>query len=460
MDGRGMLISPTGRRTAVGLPMWVPPLLYTVVLALSVSPQLAAVLMVLAGGMAALTGLLRISVNRIFLVVLFMTVFKAAYYFMLNDFPSTNMLGFWDAEGRMFVALVVLLIVSGQSYSAEQLRSAFAWMIRLYLLWLPLLFAIRMLGMGSGESSHHQLGVSALSGFALLLITRKRRHASASAVLLVIAFAATVVSGSRTAVLAAMLILAYTYWAQIRVAGRIAIMVAAVGAAVLLAGSQVEIGNRKYDFGAYRYVGAAVLYGMRHPDAFERADQGRKDVSVVGGDANMVGRGVIWGKAIAHFIASPLIGMGAGRLDDASTCSRHSLLFCVHDQGESNYGGSTAHNTVLHVMAEEGLAGTALMVLFVALAVAATRSRRRAIEKLGWDSKAITAYWLALLFSSMFQHVLASPLYAIAFFVPLLALACLRVELPAAVLMRKAPSVADFSSFSPRYRSSRVSIDQ
>lgn len=439
-----MLISPTGRRTAVGLPMWVPPLLYAVVLALSVSPQLAAVLMVLAGGMAALTGLLRISVNRIFLVVLFMTVFKAAYYFLLNDFPSTDVLRFWDAEGRMFVALVILLIVSGQSYSAYQLRAAFRWMIRLYLLWVPILFAIRTLGFGGqDESSHHQLGVSALSGFALILITRGSRGIGVNLALLAIAFMATAISGSRTAVLSAMLMLAYMLWVQLRLTRKAATKAAtilvvvgavvAVGAAVLLAGPKVEVGKRTYDFGAYRYVGAAVLYGMRHPDAFSQAIEGRRDAQVVGGDANIVGRGVVWGKAIAHFIESPIIGMGVGRFDDAGTCSRQSLLFCVHDQGESNYAGSTAHNAVLHVMAEEGLAGTALMAWFVALAVTAIRARRRQIAELGWDSGAVSAYWLALLFSSMFQHVLASPLYAITFFVPLLALGCLKVKLPTTV---------------------------
>ncbi len=429
-----MLIFPAGRRAAVGLATWVPPLLYTVVLALSVSPQLAAVFMVFAGGIAALIGLWRISVNRIFLIILAMATFKVAYYFLLNDFPSTDVLGFWDAEGRMFVALVILLVVSGQSYSTEQLRVAFRWMIRLYLLWVPILFAIRTLGIGGqDESSHHQLGVSALSGFALILITRGSRGIGVNLALLAIAFIATVISGSRTAVLSAILMLGFMLWMQLRLTGKVAILVAVVGAAVLLAGSKVEVGKRKYDFGAYRYVGAAVLYGMHHPDAFSQANQGRKDVQVVDGDANIIGRGVVWGKAIAHFIESPIIGIGVGRFDDAGTCSRQILLFCVHDRSESNYAGSTAHNAVLHVMAEEGLAGTVLLAWFVAHAVAAVRTRRREIAELGWDSSAVNAYWLALLFSSMFQHVLASPLYAIAFFVPLLALSCLKVKSPETV---------------------------
>jgi O-antigen ligase len=188
----------------------------------------------------------------------------------------------------------------------------------------------------------------------------------------------------------------------------------------LFAGEQIKLGERIYDLGAYSYLVKAINYGYANCNRLSEAYQA-KEANIKGADFNVIGRGAMYGKALGLFVSSPVFGVGEGRFDDVSaSCENINELGCIHFFGSSNFDGTTAHNTFLHLLAEEGIFGLAITLIVVVLLYRRVKARSYWLEQYGFNYSIIKMLFWMLLFSAMFNHVLASPLYVLALILPLL----------------------------------------
>lgn len=345
--------------------------------------------------------------------------FKTAYYFLLN-WPVPFDAAWLNQEGRFLVSLAILLAFAGLRVSGRDLKFFIRTAGWMYLAWLPLLFVHVATGHSLFGGSHHQLGLITVSGLFLFLVRNKYRHNAKYWLVLAIGFLAIFLSSSRTSLLMALLMVAGPAWFGMRRRMKIIALSVVAILVFLFAGEQIKLGERIYDLGAYNYLAAAYDYGYANSNRLSEAYQA-KDANIQGADFNIIGRGAMYGKATGLFASSPWFGVGEGRFDDiAASCANLDELGCIHFFGPSNFEGTTAHNTFLHLLAEEGILGLAATLIVAALLYRRVKSRAELLEQYGLNPSVIGMLFWMLLFAAMFNHVLASPLYLLALLLPLL----------------------------------------
>lgn len=368
------------------------------------------------------------------LLVAGLVCYKAVYYFLLN-WPVPLDTSWLNREGRFLVSLAILLAFAGLRVSVRDLGffiRAAGWM---YLAWLPLLF-LHATGHALIGGSHHQFGLIAVSGLFLWLVRNENRCGARYAFVLIVGFLAILLSNSRTSLLMALLMVAGPAWLAMRLHVKAMALSFLAASVFLFAGEQIRLGERIYDLGAYNYFAAAVDYGYENSSRLSEAYEA-KDAQIEGADFNVIGRGVMYGKAAGLFASSPLFGVGEGRFDDVgASCAKLDALGCIHYFGASNYEGTTAHNTFLHLLAEEGVFGLAATLFVAALLHRRVKSRAALLEQHGLNPAVIGMLFWMLLFAAMFNHVLASPLYLLTLLLPLLLVSS--VALPVDSIQREA----------------------
>jgi hypothetical protein len=353
--------------------------------------------------------------------------YKTAYYFLLN-WPIPLDTAWLNQEGRFLVSLAILSAFSCLAVSIHDLnffiRSA-GW---IYLAWLPLLFLNAATGHGLIGGSHHQLGLVTVSGLFLFLVRNSYYRSAKYWIILAVGFLAILLSNSRTSLLMALLMVAGPVWFAMRLRKKVLTLSALGILTILFAGEQIRIGERIYDLGAYNYLAAAIDYGYENSNRIAEAAEAQ-EANVQGADFNVIGRGVMYGKASGLFASSPLFGVGEGRFDDvAASCANLDELGCIHYFGPSNFGGTTAHNTLLHLLAEEGIIGLAATLLVAVWLYRRVAARATLLERHGLNSAVVRMLFWMLLFAALFNHVLASPLYLLALLLPLLLVSSLAMR--------------------------------
>lgn len=85
-----------------------------------------------------------------------------------------------------------------------------------------------------------------------------------------------------------------------------------------------------------------------------------------GKEANIAIRAFfVWPKAVDNFLESPLLGLGFGSFDDDISVDRSIPGFAVASPIERVHSSAHAHNTFLHILAEQGLIGLFCFLAFV-----------------------------------------------------------------------------------------------
>lgn len=361
------------------------------------------------------------------LAVVGLVFYKVSYYLALN-WPVPFDTVWLNQEGRFLVSLAVLLAFAGLRVSLHDLKFFIRTAGWVYLAWLPLLFLHATTGRTLINGTHHQFGLTAVSGLFLFLVQDKyRRSSSKYWSVLAIGFLAIFLSTSRTSLLMALLMVAGPAWFAMRRKAKVIALSSLAAFVFLFAGEQIKLGERIYDLGAYNYLVTAVEYGYQNTSRLAGATQA-KEANIEGADFNIIGRGAMYGKAAGLFVSSPWFGIGEGRFDDTmASCANMNQLGCIHFFGRSNFEGGTAHNTFLHLLAEEGILGLGATLIVMGMLYRRVKSRTALLEQCGLSPAVIGMLFWMLLFAALFNHVLVSPLYLLALLLPLLLFSSLAI---------------------------------
>jgi O-antigen ligase len=399
-------------------------LFYLGLLSIGVSSLLT--VLILGGAIVCSLSALAISdhIPKIFFVVFGYAVYKCFYYFSVNaDIPLD--FAFINQEGRFLLLLAIITSLASLRPSAYVVRRFVRLGVIGFLCWAPFM----MLHVWSGKtlisSSHHQLGLTSLTGviYSLMLLKSRRSTSILAYTALGLAFFCLTIANSRTSLLAGIIILLYLYWSKIHSVGRLFFLSLLATASVLVVGfGEFRIGERKYDIASFSAVGEGVSYGLSNYHEITKAYDA-KAANIEAADFNIVGRAVVYGKALYLFRESPIFGIGEGRFDDGASCKNPTGMVCVHNQGPSNYNGNSAHNVYLHILAEEGLVGFAALILLLVKLRASIARKAGYLRRQNINAVCGLAAWWVLVVAGIFQHVFASPLYALSLFLPIMLLA-------------------------------------
>lgn len=332
-----------------------------------------------------------------------------------------TMTEWFQGEGRVFLtfwpALLVLVFTGFTANLAQRLDMLF------FGLALGILSAVALrIGWDIRLfSSHHGAGSLAASIFLYMLFACRHRPSSTLLIGLLCAGLALLGSGSRTAVLACAIGVGVTLalsrdW---RAVG----FVAAIGGALALA--MPILFEHHYDrllrAGAKQtYVSMAVnFYVASHsrPPVESQSAYGLRNIAVTEGNANLAIRGFLWGRAWGEFSASPIFGIGFGRYNDGARqfTDLAPVVRPVVEARTNNPAQHTAHNSVLHILAELGLVGFLLIMIPARQIWLIFRRIQRATTAPGlrfWADLG-QSIWVFLLASSVTQHALGAPIFGL-----------------------------------------------
>ncbi len=330
----------------------------------------------------------------------------------LADFASPD---FYNNDGRVFLYYLPLLFFASSTATARDIHLGVRTVCQVatlgVLLMIPWALASpSWLSVGSKAwyggllTSHTGAGTffGVLSAWLLTYgdVSGGRRYRIAGVLCAVPMFA----SGSRQALLS---LLAVFVWYVVRTGRRVVILRA--GAAVL---GLVAV----LSFTVPRLVErTAVLFSAETYGAIaDVAARSNWEPSIgepLGGmESNILSRIVLWKYAAQRFAESPLLGIGFGRYNDQGVRTESAGLAAFATEGDRLTNVYNAHNMYLHVLAENGVFGLALL-----LGLWGVLWREMALGARGSPASLrpfFTAGQAALVFtavSACFDNALASP---------------------------------------------------
>ena len=374
--------------------------------------------------------IIRWKVPSLFLILLAYAVYRVAYYFIVNDNIPIFDIDFLNNEGRFFILILVILSLSSIRPSIITIRKFVQLSLIFYLVWVPIFLLHILSGKTLIDASHHQLGLTALTGllYGTFLERSNFLWASIKWIVILLSIVCLYYSSSRTSLIAGILILGITYWNKVGFKRKLVLFVsiiALIGSLINL--GQFKFGNRIYDLTAFKSIFEGIKYGLENPEEISKALDSRKS-DIETDDANIIGRAVVYGKALHLFYQSPIFGVGEGRFDDEATCESPEDIICIHTHGDSNFNGNSAHNAFLHVLAEEGIVGLFFVFIILWRLRHLIKKKYQPIINGGLNPNAFIATWWAFLFASLFQHSLASPLYALTLLLPIIIISSIRLK--------------------------------
>jgi O-antigen ligase len=140
-------------------------------------------------------------------------------------------------------------------------------------------------------------------------------------------------------------------------------------------------------------------------------------------DQNLLTRILYWQRAIQYIQDSPIVGVGIGSFNDSSVVLEHVAPgISVKSSSEKFFGENHAHNIILHVLAEQGVLGLALLSWFWLSLLRRRPSsyiqfRPNELEDFKLMKRAITAIFIYLLAASMLGNNLLTISTAFIFYI-------------------------------------------
>jgi O-antigen ligase len=359
-----------------------------------------------------------------------MSLIKLISYFSLVDDNFAFTLNYINNEGRFLFSLALLISFTLIRLDNINIKEISYQCRYLYLCWLPFFFIDAFI-VEVFNITHHQKGAIIISGLFWHIIYEsfcmERNNLLTSKLILSVSFLAIVMSNSRVSMIGFMIIFFYPLLSRYLFrASLVAISVLAVF--IFHFEGRFELNGRQYDLSVVEAIPSAIEYGALYGDRFSNAHDFFSESNIKTADFNVAARFAMYAKSLVDFSTSPIIGIGVGRYDDtSSSCTTNTPLICLHDNGNSNYLGTTAHNLYLHTMVEEGLIGL-LLILYILFKI--FFSIRTLFIKMNQhrDFQKIAGFWIYFLFASFFNHTLVSPIYVIGILMPLIILSQLRVK--------------------------------
>lgn len=305
------------------------------------------------------------------------SLFWISYGLAIGSFPAlSDMFGFISTEGRVLVATIPLIGLSGVRLDNTHLRileRVFEWvavllivLLAAHLLRLPLPPRPRNGNFHGFTSSHHASGFVAGITLIVLLATRRDRTTVRWA-LIAGSVAAVVASNSRASMVGLVFaVLFLTFWRMeigrlLKSVAALAVVVSCLMAFVPRVGTTVE-SLMDSDFQAQ----VSVVY------------QGGERQQTSTANANILRRFSNFSTARDAFVSSPLIGIGAWRYDDENL-SRSGIegISAPYVTGKRLHSDSHAHNVYFQFLAETGLIGAGLIsILWLGLLATIRRTGR------------------------------------------------------------------------------------
>jgi O-antigen ligase len=367
-----------------------------------------------AGGLLTAAALVvRVRVSRTALLVLAFLGWSVLSGLVGGGLRPADLLDmdFWRNDGRLFVAYVPLVLLGFHAPSLETLRLALRFMALVAAVSFTHFLVFLALG-GPGPRFEgfftHHIGAGGFFGlFATAMVVvgaetgRRRYRWLGYAVFLLM-----LVAGSRAALLAGAGTLGL--WMVVNPLGRRSArtLLPAVAALVLT-----------LPWLAPDAVGRFTEYPLRELPL--QMVQGAEDISwqdpaedrIYGGPYwNAVWRVVFWRRGVELFARSPLVGVGFGRYNDSDfdTVGLEGLA-APASGGYVISSPLSAHNTVLHLLAETGLVGLVLFGLIWGRILLRTRPRPGDPDLLRGAKEATRYCILYVTLTSVFGHVFAAP---------------------------------------------------
>lgn len=406
-------------------------MLYSAFLLTGVINTLSIALMSAAFLLILFTFMVNLKVTPLFILLFFYAAYRLIYYFAVNTNIPID-INFINEEGRFLVFLIVTLAISALQYNTRVLKKYVKFSMAAFLLWASLFALDSILGNTLINASHHQLGLISLTGliYGVFLQNDSLFWRLIKWFAIALSIICLIFSGSRTSLVLGVFLLFWVYQNRVKIMPKLLgaglLTIAIVFNFNVISNEKFTIANRNYDISSFGIITDGIAFGISNPDAIEKAADGRKS-GIKDADGNIIGRAVVYGKAIHLFMESPLFGVGEGRFDDNGSCKNIGSAVCIHNHGKSQFDGHTAHNSFLHILAEEGLLGFLFVLIILLKLKNLIMKRSFLIKSKGLNPAAITAVWWCFILASLFQHTLASPLYAFSFLLPLIVVANTRL---------------------------------
>lgn len=366
--------------------------------------SLVAEILLVAGIVLALIGLL----GRPYLVkpsawAFMYLAFWTASCFVSGGYRGTGGIVTWlNDDGHVLVAMLPLIALGNVAPTPADIawiRRCASVLVRLTtLLFLAavadpaLHHTLIISGVFEGlASSHHVVGY--IFGTCLIGFPATRRFASAGATKLDTLLAAVLVavSGSRTTLLALCVVVLWLFVRYMRSAQRIKMATAMiVGLIVVVVGvPQVRNSVSLLSSNSFSLSGSLFEQGFAQ-DSPEYIP--RDAVSSVSAVVNAQDRFGIFGFAIGRWAASPLVGIGSGRIDDYyPSYTGVPGVVDVVTNGEDQPGYFTAHDSYLLVLSENGLVG---LILLLGIFFSAFRAVRGSPKRIRTFTRALVIFML------------------------------------------------------------------
>ncbi|MFT4864146.1 MAG: hypothetical protein ACI8RE_000325 [Ilumatobacter sp.] len=294
------------------------------------------------------------------------------YGFAVGAMPALNdptAVSDWvSTEGRSLVVVGLAASMCGLQRVAtfRRILSAVVWLISgvsgvTAALYLAGVDTVRGGNLLHGfTTSHHVPGFLACAGMLVLIV---RPHLITTTAIRAVAFgsmfAAAVLSGSRTSIIAVLIC------GTVVVARRCSIrsFVGPVLAGFVIVGLALAGSSRLRE--TVDIVTTAEFYRDARISFTSGDSVTAIEASSSEAEANILIRFSIWGRTVDQFTASPIIGIGRYRVNDEGPTSVgiEGFVYLVTDAERTLHTDAQPHNQYLYLLAETGLLGSALGAL-------------------------------------------------------------------------------------------------